>query len=549
MTTGGSGVGIVYPDRAEGVGRYADYKVFVDFWQPLTDHLAEQFRVLRLRGQTKILAIYGEQGSGKTLFSTQLLEDHESLKKTSADTPSSENLWQRIAAGAGSTAEAIREATQGTVSRKVPDDVKWVDAIKSWRGAQSGTSLIAVADNSETEYFLRGLVGDRYPDATRTNDAYLEAAAGNLVKHARREDTADVQGLTGMLLIMLSNDRTFLENFKKKVDAQHKGMMEIMDLPLPTADQKERAVRVNVNRLNDVSYWYCLDKGGDKQRKIVRSRLVDATTFPDTFDAVDQALKFGTETARPGRPGRKNLLTLVCFSQAASIDPANYELTSTCRVEAQHEWAASYSFDSDWGSKCGLSKRAAGLLESEWQLRVVALGEPFVAALLAADPLDANSTNWSANAFALTSAMLDVIQKPLGQTSWATTRRKYAEDIKALVDRWLVDVAPARPMLDDFWGRGQGRSGIYEKQLTSLLGTYNRSTKGYLNARPDFVVEDFVAAALTSTTSNSTRALTDAIQRKANAMEFTSQSVVTPASIGSYLALKLPNYVQATQEQ
>lgn len=546
MTSGDATVGIVYPDRAEGVGRYSGYKVFVDFWEPLTDHLAEQFRVLRLRGQTKILAIYGEQGSGKTLFSTQLLEDHAAARRRDVTT-ADDSLWHRIARGAGATDQAVRESTAGSVCRTVPDEMTWIDSIKKWRGAESQTSLLAIADNAETDYFLRGLVGDRYPNATRSNDAYLEAAAGNLVKEARREDSPDRQGLTGMLLIMLSNDKVFLEAFKAKMDTQHRGMMEIMDLPLPTAEQKERAVRVNVNRLNDVSYWYCLDKGGESHQKQIRSRLVGATTFPDTFDAVDQALRFGT--ARTGRPGKKNLLTLVCLSKAPVIDPTNYKLTDDFTVEAQHAWAASYLLNSGWGVPSGLTGREAGLIESEWQLRLVALGEPFVAALLAAEPTDATSTGWSANSFALTAGMLRVIQKPLGPTSRKDARDEYVNEIKALVAGWLPDITAARSSLDDFWRRGQGRSSMYERQLELLLGTYNRTTPGYLNARPDFVVEDFVPAALTTAKSDSKAALIKSIQRSGNAMEFTSQETVTPLSLAAYLRQKLPNYILATQEQ
>lgn len=544
MVTEDEPLGIFYPDRAEEVVRYADYKVFVDFWSPLTDHLSEQFRRLYLRRQPRILGIYGEQGSGKTLFATQLLDDYRLTKSQSPSFISTENVWHRVAQGAGATINALREATRDCICQPVPDAIDWPEQVKRWRGS-TYSPLVAIADNTETDYFLRGLSKGRYPDANRTNETYLEVAAENLVKEMR--NPLFEESLSGTLLILLSNDRNFLDTFKGKVDDQHRGLMEVIDLPLPTAAEKERAVRVNVNRLNSVSYWYCLDKGGDKHKKAVRGRLLDATTFPDAFDAVDQAL--GASTVRPGRPGKKNLLTVINLVQAESVGVDLVSLAPQPKIEAHHKWLISALSEPGWGVACGLDARRAGLLESEWQLRVVALGEPFVAALLAAEAMDGLSNSWSAGSAELTSDLFRLLQQPLGPTSTTVARKKYEADLVKRVDSWLADVSPARAELDLFWKAGQGRSAAYEAKLALVLGVYNRTTSGFLAARPDYVAEDFNPASLTSATQNTTASINLAIQRNAHAIEFTSQASPSAAALGQYLAQKLPNYVLATQEQ
>src|SRR5262249_30259086 len=95
--------GISYPSRAERLDneRFSDYKVFVDFWNPLTEKLIENFRALQVRDDASIMGIHGPQGAGKTMFTRQLRSDYEDtksqLKAGIAVNP--ENLWQRISSG------------------------------------------------------------------------------------------------------------------------------------------------------------------------------------------------------------------------------------------------------------------------------------------------------------------------------------------------------------------------------------------------------------------------------------------------------------------
>lgn len=353
--------------------------------------------------------------------------------------------------------------------------------------------------------------------------------------------------MSGVLLIMLSNDEKYLRDFQKEVESQHQGLMKISMLPLPSPADKERAVRVNINRLNDVSYWYCLDKGGLPQKREIQSRLSDATTFPAAFEAVDKALEYGSN--RVGRPPRKNLLTLVCLANESSFNLPNLALSDNYETEAEADWAASILLNSGWASKCGLKPHDANLLESEWQLRMVFLGDPFVTTLLAAEPFDSVDSTWSQGAYNLCSEMLTIFQTPLGPTSSVAARTKYKDAVAKLVGSWIGDLKEGEVQLQSFWSQGQSRSVAYEKQLKSLLTNYNVTTPGFGSARPDYVVEDFVPCSLSNAASSDKSAIEKAIQRNAHAMEFTAQENPSATSLANYLKGKLPGYVTATQDQ
>lgn len=539
MTSNSVPLGIKYPERAESLDSFGGYKVFVDFWGPLIENLSEQYRRLALRNETRVLGIYGPQGSGKTMFSHQLLEDHKSTQAMVPAVLHTENLWHRIASGAGSTPEALSESTSKTIINDVPSSANWVTEVIKWKGAGS-SKIVAVADNAETHYFLQGLTEERIPNARRDDPVALTVAAERLVQLARKE-------MSGVLLIMLSNDETYLRDFQKEVESQHEGLMKISMLPLPSPADKERAVRVNINRLNDVSYWYCLDKGGLPQKREIQSRLSDATTFPKAFEAVDKALEYGSN--RPGRPPRKNLLTLVCMANESSFNLPSLTLSDNYELEAESDWAASILLNTGWASKCGLATHDANLLESEWQLRMVFLGDPFVSALLAAHPLDSVDSTWSQGAHNLCAEMLTIFQTPLGPTSLVAARNKYKEAVAKLVGSWIGDLNQGDSRLQAFWGQGQSRSVAYEQQLKSILTNYNVTTPGFGSARPDYVVEDFVPCSLSSAANADKNAIEKAIQRNAHAMEFTAQANPTATTLANYLKVKLPGYVSATQDQ
>jgi hypothetical protein len=113
---------------------------------------------------------------------------------------------------------------------------------------------IVVLDNAERGHFIQSLVDLSDVDFLRMRDQPQAAglAAQRFVGHARTT-------LRGCLFVILTNSVPFADAVDDAINSQHKGMLVRTDLPLPGPKEKETVVRVNTNRLNRISYWYCLD--------------------------------------------------------------------------------------------------------------------------------------------------------------------------------------------------------------------------------------------------------------------------------------------------
>jgi len=93
------------------------------------------------------------------------------------------------------------------------------------------------------------------------------------------------------------------------------------------------------------------------------------------------------------------------------------------------------------------------------------------------------------------------------------------------------------------------RSAEYEGALKTLLPEYDVSGDGFMAYRPDLIVNGFSPCSVVRAISNDRDAINIAIRRDAHVMEFTAQVKATYESVSAYLAGKLPNYLQITQEQ
>jgi hypothetical protein len=521
--------GIRYPTRAERLDSemFEDYKVFVDFWNPLTERLIESYRTLHLREEASIIGIHAPQGGGKSAFARQLVNDYEdtraSLSKgTEVD---SENLWHRIASGGRLDAASITTSTGDVDVEVIRNEDKWADRLAK-QIATRGKRAVVILDNAENVYFVRGLVRVAQADliALRQTGGVVDPAAEELVRLARTD-------LAGAMLILLTNDRDFLDRLAAEVERRHEELMTVLELPLPDSVAKEKVVRVNTNRLNAVTYWACLDRAGPKEKESVRERLLDATTFPRAFGAVDRAIKSAPKT-RTGRPAKRNLISLLLLTDDTQASVAIAGATRTDEVQTQ--WCASAQFDTRWAPRT-IGQREADLLESEWLLRVVVLGRPFVQALVRVGQDEVER--------AACKALLEAFYAPLGGTSSLTDRQAFREKIESLIEQW-PDVQDED--LSDFWSRGQTRSLVYEPALKSLFPSYNTGSPGFLDYRPDLIVSDFVPCSILAATSRT--AIPDAIQRNGHVVEFTATRSASADAISGYLDPKLLNYVRITSE-
>lgn len=520
--------GITYPTRAERLDLFVDYKVFVDFWNPLTERLIDSFRALRVRSDASIVGIHAPQGAGKTMFTRQFKADYDQSREQlrAGISVNPENLWHRISSGGSLATELITESTETVDVLDYTGDEKWSPALVDSVSKREKPAVVLL-DSAENVYFVRGLVDVPPADliALRASGGVVDPAGEELVRLARNE-------LAGTLLIVLTNNEDFLTSLAAEVERRHEGLMTVQPLPMPDSEAKEKAIRVNTNRLNKVSYWACLDRGGPDEKERVRERLLDATTFPGAFRAVDQAIASSART-RTGRPARRNLLTLILLTDDAS---AAIHLSGTTGRDNEVDagWCASAQFDGNWAPR-SIGQREAEMLESEWLLRVLVLGGDFVRALL--------SVETRPECEEACRGLLTAYRATLGGTSALQQREEFRRDIEARVAGWpdVADVA-----LDEFWSRGANRSTIYEPALKHLFPSYNTGSANFLDHRPDLIVADFAPCSILSAGSKS--AIPAAIQRTCHVFEFTATRSSTEEAITGYLDPKLHGYVRVTQE-
>jgi len=524
--------GIRFPDRAEALGDFASYRVFLDPWEPLAEELRKLWEPLADRGESSILAIHGQQGTGKTLLTKKLTQDFEATRVSQTVTPDENNIWHRVTGRHDKKLNAalIREATVKTSLTEIENKSSWVDDAQRIMTGQRGRACVLLADNAERAYFRQGLVDmtDMEFIAQRDSEGLIRLAAQRLVEHMRGD-------LRGSMLVILSNDELFLLALEEEVEKQHGGLMRLTQLRLPDARTKETVIRVNTNRLNPVTYWSSIDQGANEDRVALKLALEGDSSFPDSFRAVDAASR-----NRRGRPAKRNVITLIALSNVDDAkDVGAQHLAEVKRTEVEHEWMSLHLFEEGWAPP-DMDSREANLLESEWVLRVCTLGLPFVRSLLDAGGDPPVQAHWDA-----INKLLAALMTFQGPGTNNTTRNGYTSGFEQLIDAWPTSGHNVGP----FWGAGQPRAGQYESALKQVLPGYDSRSEGFLTYRPDFVVTPFSPCAVADALNSTNDAIRAAIRRQAHVFEFTALGQPSVGGIKTYLRDKLPNYVRLTQEQ
>jgi hypothetical protein len=525
--------GILFPDRAESIKQFKGYRVFLDHWNPLAVDLRTYYEGLALRHETRCLAVHGPQGSGKTLFAQKLVEDFQHAKTTLAEgvpAPSSDdnNLWHRMTGGSQVSADLIRTATLNTEMLHIEDDKDWVNKAKLWRTNNKSRHCIIIADNAERAYFRQSLVALTDVEFINHGDtqATITLAAQRFVALCRSD-------LRGCLFLVLSNNDLFLLGFEAAIDSQHKGLMSLRSIPLPGSRDKETVVRVNTNRLNPISYWYCLDKAGPDEKSAVFSALNGASTFPDSFAAVDTAIRKST---RIGRPANKCTLSLIVFTNSDSVsDSILSTIGEIDRTELDHKWLKIAKYKSHWAVNAQGNSSDVQMLESEWQLRIIVLGNSFVSSLLSGDLAKV----------AQCTALLRKLETVHGVGTHQPTRDAHAKDLTNIIDSWpatSIDMTP-------FWNKNQGRSTEYEAVLARAFPNYNSSSDGFLTYRPDVVINSYRPCRILAANSPNIEDINTAIRRDAHVFEFTAIKDLDSTKIQGYLKTKIQNYIEVVREQ
>jgi hypothetical protein len=525
--------GIIFPSRAGDLRKqlYESYHVFLEYWDSLCEKMRFKYEELTLSKRTTAVMIFAPQGSGKTLFADKLKQGLERAKQQKGEERDKANLWHRITGGSNLSRELIRQATQVTQIFHIEDNPNWVKELSVWFQHRSENEhCIVVADNAERAYFMQGLLELRdfeFMTLGRTPEAY-RLATERFVSLARTTAHA-------AFFVFLTNNEEFALNFVVDSNSQHNNLISLEVLPEPSERDKETAIRVNINLLNEVTYWYCLDRAGPDGKRSVRDAIIGNKSFPDSFSAVNQALQ---QADRMGRPANKCTLSLAIFTDVDSSLPlslSSFGDAIPARVFISHHLNV-FSYESLWASRLdSLTARQQRMLESEWNLRIILLDNRCLSALLA----ESSRGRFS-----------DVLEKLAilhGVGTQRATLEGYAMELAALAgslpEYW--DSAA----IDAFWRKGQVRSHEYEAALKSIRPTYNTSDVGFLGYRPDLIINPYKVCSVISAMSDTREAINEAIRRDAHVFEFTAIRAISDDAILKYLLAKIPNYVDILERQ
>jgi hypothetical protein len=336
------------------------------------------------------------------------------------------------------------------------------------------------------------------------------------------------------LFLIFANSEAFARNFVADVEKQHKGLLSHVELPLPSNTDKETAVRTNINRLNPISYWYCLDRAGPASKVEVYNAIKGQATFPDCFLSVDKAI---AESSRMGRDANTCILSLVVFIDADTLPPSKSAgfgaMINKLSFETEHVRVERFS--SGWAQPLIADTRRAKMLESEWSLRIVTLSNRVADALLSAAHDDE------------VRELLDLALEAHSVGTQHQTLAGHAAALQAAAEA-LPEVLD-RSRIERFWAKGQLRATDYEGALRRLYADYNKSSKGFLAYRPDLVIEPYGVCSVLNAADGSADGLNDAIKRRAHAVEFTASKEYDANKIRAYLEQKLMNYVHVVETQ
>lgn len=329
-----------------------------------------------------------------------------------------------------------------------------------------------------------------------------------------------------------------MQALKEHVDHSHAGLAQRLELPLPPPEMKEQIVRKNTNRLNRMSYWYCLDAAGKEERLSVYDVLkAPSKGFTESFVAVSEALQ-SADVKRAGRPANRNLITLVTLGTAPStakgfIDDHEFAAQEHHRGDHLGVWLMREQWASTLceGDDREVSRRAQ-MLESEFALRWVALDMKATFALCQApSPAD------------LGERLLDIIRfvpsiaKP-GEV------KKHGDDCAKLELELVSSGEPVEmaAFQQKFVELGQRRSSLYEPAIGKRLGGYSRGFMEFPAIKPDFIAGEYKPCAVTTAPSRGTNEITEAIRRSCHAIEFTAHLQDDMNGLKDYLLDKVGRY-------
>jgi hypothetical protein len=525
---------LLFPDRAENLGQFSTYDVDLEHWRSLSSVFRQTFQSVYERGASAILLVHGEQGTGKTLFSRRLEQDCKKAVE-GAKSPEPRNLWHTLVGEEPPTRDTIEAATNGSVLRRIEPTGGWLSELRVFAKHDTHRVRIFVIDDAQKDVFLREWAGLSQAEYLTFKARHQDSVAlGSVAERLVEDCRGDFQR---SIFLLLSNDAKRMQALKEQVDQSHMGLARMLELPIPAPEVKEQIVRKNTNRLNRMSYWYCLDAAGKEERASVYD-VLKATDqgFTNSFVAVSEALQ-SADVKRMGRPANRNLITLVTLGTVPSaargflddhgLDAHEHHRGEHLGVWLMREQWASMLYDGDDRE----TARRAQMLESEFALRWVALDMQATFALCQA-----------ASSADLGERLLEIIRFLPSIAKPGDVKKSGEDCVKLESEIDGIDGPELATFRRRFLEMGQGRSRLYEAEISQRLGGYGRGLLRFAAVKPDFIVGEYAPCAVTSAVSRDTVDIAEAIRRTCHVIEFTAHLQEDMNGLKDYLLSKVERY-------
>lgn len=518
-----------FPERAEYLDDYeVEYEVHLEHWAAVGDRFAPLLRKVHTNVTSRLLVVCGDPGSGKSLFCQRLERDHAKTKRALDDgswqLDLTKNLWEILSVNDRSRAKEILETvTRDTVIHRVREEAGWLDRLLTWAKGDDHKVRVIIFDNFDHAPYLAELAMTPLAQYVALRNEQREAAsfrtiAEHLVTHTRGD-------LRRTILVATANHADLMRRLLDEVAGKWPEMPFLVEVPPLEPKLKERVARVNLNRLNPVSYWQTLDRAHPEKLEQVHRALTESTGVGRVYEHVSVA----GASSRPGPRGRPHRFTLVTLGASTAEVKSRIDKDwekSAPETRCFHESIAVWRFHQGFARSLrasGEDARRCRLFDSEFEVCWVALNLDATRELVAASGAG-----------------------DLGQRLFRLVLQAHEVDTAALqsMDEEVRSRDPDAAWAAAFQSPGRARSLQYEPSLAaraSLEGhKYSVGHAGYAKVKPDVTVKDCNACALTE--ARDAEHLREALQRYGHVVEFTSFLREELAGIGAYLLEKATNY-------
>jgi hypothetical protein len=539
-----------FPARAEYLEQYENYQVDITHWKALAEQFQKTFRQVYARRSAAVLLVHGPQGSGKSMFSARLAQDYARTQKGASAPDLRQNLWHVLVATDKPDEQAIDDATKSTMLKLVDEQKtqNWLEELKGFAKSDASRVRVIVCDDMQKDSMMRPwteLTPKEFYEARQAGPDAIVAFLAERLNNACRHE------FQRSLFVMLSNDRAWVDSLHNHLERWFQGLSTVLTLPVPAPPRLEQIVRINTNRLNRVSYWYCLDAAQAEQRQKVRQVLMEGSGFTSSFHAVSQSLDAASR--RTGRPGNPNVLTLVTLgSEFAEVQTflSEREIETEQGHGSNPQHVGIWEMRGQWASKMVRKRdrdflRRAKMLESEFMLRWVSLDMTATCALVRPPaPADLGGELLS-----LISRRPSIGTPNAARDAW----RSECVALDAKLDKPPFSPQEVNELAENFKNLGQRRSTVYEPAIQLRAGAAKHFGRGfavYPSLKPDLIVEDagpprhgeYTVCALTNASSDDSKEIADALRRTGHAVEFTAFLRENLEGLEDYVRGKIERY-------